>query len=96
MKYITRPGVVLTKVCGSYLLVPTRQASEHCPYIIRLTLLWVIAWNVLSKGDSIDAICKAHMILTKKPEDEVRKKIDVFLKALCDKGFLIAEEGENA
>ena len=95
MKYKTRPGVVLTKVCGTSLLVPNREASTLCPYVIRLPFLWASTWKALQKGDSIETICKAHSILTHKSEEEAGNNLDDFLKEMCEKGFLIQVEDEE-
>lgn len=95
MRYVTRPGVVLTKICGTRLLVPDRQASEFCPYVIRLTLLWASTWEALQKGNSLEKICKAHSILTHVSEEEAKIKLDVFLAKMTEKGFLIQEEEQE-
>ena len=92
MKYKTRPGIVLTNVCGASLLVPNREASVFCPYVIRLPLLWIIAWKALQKGDPIETICKALSILSNKSEEEAKIKLDEFLEKMSEKGFLIQEE----
>lgn len=36
MKYQIRPGVVLSEVCGEYLLLATMEASRYCPYVYQI------------------------------------------------------------
>lgn len=95
MIYKIRPGVVLTNVCGASLLVPNREASEFCPYVIRIPLLWTVVWKALQKGDSSETICKALSILTNKSEEEAEIKLDEFLIKMSEKGFLIREEDQE-
>lgn len=95
MKYVPRPGVVLTKVCGSGLLVPNRQASEFCPAVLRLPLLHVAFWSALCQGKSVEELYQIQQVLGKKSFEESKQSIDQFIKLLCDNGFLIAVEEET-
>ena len=95
MRYRIRPGIVKAKICGSQYLIPTRKASEECPQILRLSLLTIASWELIENHREQD-IYRVYEILTKKPEDEVRKTVDQMLSDLCAKGFLIeAEDEEN-
>lgn len=94
MKYRTRPGIVVTKVCSSTLLVPNREASEHCPYVLRLPLLYACYWQAVSLGRPMETLYEGHALFTHKSEEECRQEVDRFLADLCEKGFLIAEEDE--
>lgn len=92
MKYRIRPGIVLTKVCGTSLLVPDRRASEYCSYVLPMPYLYAAHWKALEKGSSLEQIIQAHGILTKKPDAECRAEIEKLFSGLCDKGFLIMED----
>ena len=94
MHYIVRPGVVRTQICGVYLLIPDRKASEACPGVQRINFLLSAAVEELEKGHPVDNIYSFYRILSKKPEEEVRSKIDGILADLCDKGFLIRMEDD--
>ncbi len=94
MRYKVRPGVVRAQICGAYLLIPDREASEACPYVQRINLLLSAAVEVLEKGQPMENIYTMYRILTKRPEEEIRQKVDRQLADLCDKGFLIRVEDE--
>lgn len=94
MKYIQRPGVVLTKVCGASLLVPNREASEFCPYVIQLPFLTAADWQALGNGRTVEMLYKGHMILRKMTMEEAAAEVDSELAVLCDKGFLIRVEDD--
>ena len=89
MKYKPRPGIVKTKLCDQYVLIPTRAAFSECNSILPLPKLWAATWDAIATDYPLEKSVKFHMILTRKPEEEVRKSIDDFCKALCRNGFLI-------
>ena len=92
MRYVPRPGVVLTKVCGASLLVPTREASEACPHIVRLPGLLALEWKALADGKKLEDLYRAHEIFKHISHEEAVKQLDAAMATLCEKGFLIAEE----
>ncbi len=95
MTYRTRPGIVKTEICGVHLLVPTREAAELCPNILRLKLTHAIVWDIISREGPVEDICRVFSILTKKPDKEVRTRVQKLLDDFCEKGFLIRTD-ENA
>lgn len=92
MNYKPRPGIVMTKICGFRVLVPTRAASEHCSSLLRLPLLWAITYELLGQEDGEERILKAHQIFTKQPEDVIRANVERFCEDMAKKGFLIRED----
>ena len=96
MKYIQRPGVVLTKVCGTSLLVPNRAASEFCPYVIRLPFLPAGDWQALGNGKTVEMLYQGHSILKQISLEEAKAEVDKELASLCEKGFLIRVEDDEA
>ena len=95
MKYKLRPGIVIAKVCGNNLLVPDRQASEKCPYILRISKLWAAHLTAMANGKPMDRIYTNHSIITKKSMEESQEAVDHFLSILFEKGFLIPVEDED-
>ena len=95
MRYKTRPGVVLTKICGSLLLIPTRAASEACPHILRLSFISAICWEMIGNGKPIDDIYRVYAILSKKPPEDVHSVVDGILGDLSARGYLITVEDET-
>lgn len=97
MRYRTRPGVVLTKICDVSVLIPSRAAYEACRSIQRLPPLWAATWSLLEKGDREETILRLHRILTKRSEEEIRGGLEKFCTEMAQKGYLIPlEEKEDA
>jgi hypothetical protein len=98
-QYKVRPGIVKTEICGVRLLVPTRQASEACPGVLRLSMMTDFAWTLLCNtedpGEAVEKIRKVVALLSKAPDDVVIERVDRLLSGLCEKGFLIETEGPH-
>ena len=94
MNYRARPGIVLTKVCGVYLLVPTRAASEHCPGILRLPLPLLFLWLGIRNGVGYEQFWPVFQGLLRKSESESKELVDRSLQKLYEAGYLIAEDEE--
>lgn len=93
--YKPRPGIVRVRICGEYLLVPTRKASEVCPRVIRLKLMAAALWEEIEKGNGMDKICLFFEKLSKKPKEEVEEQIDKVLRGLYENGYLIKAGDET-
>lgn len=96
MKYVPRPGIVLTKICGQNVLIPARAAYASCRVILRLAPLWAMTWEQFGKEDAEDRILKLHRILTKKPDDEIRTLLNAFCEEMAARGFMIENPEEEA
>ena len=95
MNYSPRPGIVRAKICGEYLLIPTRSASEECPEVMRLSLMGAALWEELEKGRELKKLYEVFAILSRKPEEEIRERTDKLLDRLYEKGYLVeAPSGE--
>ena len=92
MKYQYRPGIVRVQICGEYLLVPTREASEACPEIIRLPLLSAAVLEEVEKGRDLSIISGSFQKLTRRSASDIDSRIHVILENLCEKGYLIRVE----
>ncbi len=95
MNYKIRSGIVRIKICGEYLLVPTRKASETCPKIMKLSLMGAALWEEIEKGNGTDNICIIFQKLAKKPREEIEARINSILEDLCEKSYLIRVEEET-
>ena len=88
MKYKPRPGIVMAKICDMNLLIPTRMAFSECQAMLRLPVIWALTWNLLVEEDD-EKIFQLHKILTKKTDDEIKERLDMFYKEMVEKGFMI-------
>ena len=89
MTYEPRRGILMEKICGMSLLIPTREAMDACDTVQYLPLLWAETWKAICAGKPVKVILDAHEILTRQPPEKVRADYDTFCRELCKKGFLI-------
>ena len=93
-KYTQHPNLVLTQVCGEYLLVALRPAFDDCPYVNRLTPIEADYWNLLSEGkdlDEIAVICAENRDMDPK---KARLLLLIATKKMLNAGYLTEEETE--
>ena len=95
MRYEPRPGIVLTKLCGMRVLIPSRAASAYCTTIRPLPMLWAAVWELLGQEDADEKIMRLYRILTKKPDQKIREELDQLLGSLYEQGFLIEKEEQG-
>ena len=95
MKYILHPGIVRAKICGQYLLIPDRMASEEGIGILKLNLMTYTLFEAIERGDTLENLYKINQILTKKPMDYIVDKFDKLINGFCEKGYLIAVEEDE-
>ena len=96
MRYQPRPGVVLTKLCGMRVLIPSRAASAYCAAIRPLPFLWAAVWELLGQEDADEKIMKVYRILTKKTDQEIKKDIDQLCKTLFEQGYLVENSDQGS
>ena len=91
MGYQIRPGIVLTYLCGSPFLIPTRKAAQACPHILRLSLPLLSLWKALELDMPHERICALFEGLLHVSAEEADRLIAQSLQMLCEKGFLIKD-----
>ena len=95
MKYKQRPGIVMTRICGDYYLIPTRSASEDVSCCVRLNLFSSIVWAAIGKEMPLERAYNTIHLISKQPEEQIREKAEKLMADFCEKGFLIETEGEE-
>lgn len=92
-KYRTRPGIVLSEICGEYLLVSAREAREHCPYILQINETSAFLWKQMKDGADISKLIEAvsEEYEVERP-DEAKAAIEAFLKQMVEMEYLLAED----
>ena len=94
-KYQVRQDVVLTQVCGEYMLVAIKKAKEYCPSAQHINKKAALLWNKLKTGASIDdlrELIQENYRIRKGDEERVDRDIVEFLKALKEAGYLLDTE----
>lgn len=97
MRYFTRPGVVLTPICGEYLLVSAKGVREFCPYVTQVNETSAFLWERLESGASFEELFSAVEAEYEIDDPEMLKsEINGFLSQMVESGYLIEEtEGEQ-
>lgn len=95
MEFKTRPGIELVHICGTHLLVASRQAWEYCPHVMELTRGASLAWSLLKKGKSLKTITQFLAIISRRPIDEMQEQLDNLLEKLVAQGYLIMEDSDD-
>ena len=94
-RYRSRPGVVLTSVCGEYLLLAAKAAREHCPYMTQLSESSAFLWKLLIDGAGEDELLRAVCAEYEIDEPETaRQGIETFIGQMLESGYLL-REGEK-
>ena len=89
-QYKTRPGVVLTEICGEYLLLAAKAAREHCPYMTQLNESSAFLWRELENGAAPEELERAVL-----EEYEIadpasaREAIRGFVEQMLQLGYLL-------
>lgn len=92
-KYRTRPGVVLTSICGEQLLVSAKANLNICPYVSQINDSSAFLWSVLAHGATEDELIRAvkDKFEVEEPED-LRPVIEAFLETMLEKNYLLVSE----
>lgn len=89
--YSTREGVLLTDICGEYLLVADLNARKKCPYVRHINKTAAFLWNELedtaSEAELISALQSEYRI----SEEDARFAVEGYLKQLKENGYLVTE-----
>ena len=94
-RYRTRPGVVLTSICGEYVLVAAKAVRDTVPAYAQLNDSSAFLWRLLEAGSEEEPLEKAVM-----EEYEIedpaaaRSAIESFIAQMLDSGYLL-REGDN-
>lgn len=93
LKYRTRPGVVLTSICGEYLLVSAKANLDVCHYVGRINESSAFLWGKLKDGateaDLIEAVKAEYEV---EDADALRGIIGDFIKQMTELNYLLPEE----
>ncbi len=94
---VTRPGVVLTQICGEYLLLAAKAAREHCPYMTQLNESSAFLWRELERGADPRELERAVLEEYEIEDPAVaREAIRNFMEEMLRLGYLLRKgESEN-
>lgn len=93
IRYKTRPGVVLTEICGEYVLVSASSIRELCPYVTQLNETSAFLWRRLVPGADLDDLMAA--LGDEYELDDpltARQAVESFLQQMLELNYLLPEE----
>lgn len=93
-KYLIRPGVVLSSVCGEHLLIATREARGKCPYAKQINNTGAYFWTLLEQGDDVENMVLSASDRFQAEPERIRPGLIRFIESLTSAGYLIPEETE--
>lgn len=92
-RYKTRPGVVLTSICGEHVLVAAKSVWELCPYVTELNETSAFLWEHLRGSADLDGLMTA---LNEEYELDdptaARQAVEDFLRQMLELNYLLPEE----
>lgn len=92
MKYQIRPGVVLSEVCGEYLLLATMDAGRNCPIVYQINETAAFFWRLLERNLTMDEIVAEAAKEYDAPAELLRLDVEKFAENLLENGYLLGEE----
>ena len=94
LKYKPRPGVVLTKMCGVYFLIPLRCVTEVCKGIQPISLIWMMFWRIVEQGKPLEIFVNGYQVISRKSEQEILAEIESKCEEFCEQGYMIRVSDE--
>ncbi|MBQ1675304.1 MAG: PqqD family protein [Oscillospiraceae bacterium] len=96
-RYKTRPGVILTSVCGEHLLVAAAAVRDLCPYVTEINETSAFLWRQLTSGADLDGLMAALDAEYDLPDPAAaRQAVESFLQQMLDLHYLLpVEQGGN-
>lgn len=93
-RYYTRTGVVLTSICGEYVLVAARAVRNKVPKFAQLNESSAFLWRLLQAGADQTELEKAVMEEYEIEDPaQARSAIKAFIAQMVKSGYLL-QEGE--
>lgn len=91
--YKTRPGVVLTSICGEYFLVAARALLDICPYVTQINETSAFLWKELERGADREALMRAADAEYEIDDPEkALAAIDGFITQMLEMNYLLPAE----
>lgn len=95
--YKTRRGVVLTEICGEYVLIAAKALLDRCPYLTQINESSAFIWKRMLNGATLE-----ELVIAVEDEyeisdvDETKTAIDNIIKNMMEMNYLESmEAGEK-
>ena len=94
-RYKTRTGVVLTEICGEYLLVAAKALLDRCPYVTQVNESTAFVWKELKEGRTMEELLRAAVSEYGDDPGEIEASLGKIVKEMYGLGYLVTEETET-
>ena len=92
-RYKTRPGVVLTEICGQHVLVAAAAVRELCPYVTEINETSAFLWRQMISGADLDGLMAALDKEYDIPDPSAaRQAVEDFLRQMLELNYLLPVE----
>ena len=93
VRYRTRPGVVLTYICGEYVLVAAKSILSICPYVTQVNETSAFLWKQLVDGATAEQL-EAAVTDEYEVDDpaQLRDAIGSFIHQMLELNYLLSED----
>ncbi len=92
-RYKTRPGVVLTAICGEHVLVAAAAIRDLCPYVTEINETSAFLWQQLTHGADLDGLMAALDSEYDIPDPSAaRQAVEAFLRQMLELNYLLPVE----
>lgn len=93
MRYKTRPGVLLTAICGEHVLVAAASLWDLCPYVTQINDTSAFLWRHLNVGADLDSLMAAlDEEYALDDPDAARQAVEAFLRQMLELNYLLPVE----
>ncbi len=95
-RYRTRPGVVLTDICGAYMLVSAKANLAFCPYVTEINGTSAFLWKRLKKGaDELELLEAVKENYDIGDPEAALTAIRGFITGMLEMNYLLEDEEEK-
>lgn len=89
----TRRGIILTEICGEYILVAARSLLGICPYLMQLNESSAFLWKQMLCGATMnDLLRKVEEEYETTESDGAALAVESFVRQMLDMKYLESEE----
>ncbi len=93
IRYKTRPGVILTAICGEHVLVSAGAVWDLCPSVTELNETSAFLWKRLRSGASVDDLMAALDEEYELDDPTVAKQaVEDYLRQMLEMNYLLPVE----
>ena len=97
IRYKTRPGVILTTICGQHILVAAAAVRDLCPYVTEINETSAFLWQQLTSGADLNGLMAALDAEYELPDPSAaRQAVESFICQMLELHYLLPVEQGGA